>query len=262
MLQTVTSPIRTLSYVTYNDDLDSTIYRVSATIERVGDYTSEADRGNLSTLRNIEQFVRLVSKETYWKSFLHMPDEKKVDLFVICEGSESLNLCMTLNALKPESKPQHFSAYKSSTFTDFKNLLVSVFTESFSDLGSDHFQSRLHQYFVVHGLDPASKHSVETGYVPRGRYDSLMTHSALVLKDIYGEQKVIDLLDRVIEETPLRPKGDDGSRYPEVDPLTISALDFTLLIQSDIDYSEIPLSWAVKLLPDPLPDGLECFLSN
>lgn len=240
-------------YDLQNDTSDEVaIIELSQTIARVGDYTYYAEL-DPQTMQYIEAFVRRVFAEGYQESFLNMTDQQKVDLFKRCKRLTSLKFYMALYSLNGVV-PKQFTADKNLSFDNFREMLSSEFTDSFEDLGSEYFQSRLHQYFVIHGLDLDASYKTKNNLIPRGRHDELMAHTALVLKDIYGEEKISKLVDCITEQTPRRSEYDDGSGYPLYDPMTLYALDIFLLVESGVDYSELPLHWAICLVQDTWPD--------
>lgn len=59
-------------------------------------------------------------------------------------------------------------------------------------------------------------------------YAYYIPYAALVLQETYGKERVITLLDKMIEEQGLE------------------VLDFIRIIESDVDLSNTPLSWAVN----------------
>lgn len=225
-------------------DEETLILDSAKTIERTGGYLIEAQYGTMR-MQGIDSFVRRVFTEGYQEDFLRMSDDQKLDLYRSCNSFNSLDFYMKLYALKPGFLPQSFSANDDNTLDEFKAYLSEKLSSSFLDLGSEKFQSSLHRYFTIHGLSSNS----ETQLYSYGHFDHLLTYTALLLKDIYGEERILDLLDRVIDETPLRPVDDDG-KYPPIDSMKISALDFMRIIQSGIDFNGMLLRWTIELIPD------------
>lgn len=249
MPQSINAPV----YALQNDVGDEVaIIASSKTIERVGDYAKYAEYGP-QKMRDIEAFVRRVFTEGYQESFLNMSDSQKVYLFESCHRYGSLKFYMALYQSNGVV-PKQFTADKNLSFDNFRSRLSSVFSDSFEDLGSEYFQSRLHQYFVVHGFDWDAQYKTVNHTIPHGRYDELMMHTVLVLKEIYGEEKISKLVDCITEQTPRQSEDDDGSGYPVYDPMTLYAVDIFLLVESGIDYSELPLHWAISLVQDTWPD--------
>lgn len=227
-------------------DEDSVIIESADTIEHFGGYLWEAPFGD-SRRQSIEEFVQRVFADGHQAAFLSMSDDQKVDLYRSCSKFNSLSFYMKLYELKPGFLPKAFTANTNNTFDEFTAYLSEELSRSFSNLGSEKFQSSLHRYFTIHGI---GTYNSETQLYPYGHHDHLLTYTALLLKDIYGEEKILDLLDRVIGETPLRPVDDDGRGYAPTDHDKLGASDFMLIVQSEIDFSEVLLRWIVELLPN------------
>lgn len=193
--------------------------------------------------------IRSVFRSGYREELLALLDSFKNHMLHDYVSTSDINLGFGLLRLKSEILPVTFTFRKKESIQKFETKFSQYFSEHFSDLGSKAFIEKLHSYFYIHGsaqmLDPKFPSDCD---LFDGRADSHMAYTALVLKDIYGEKKVIDFLERVITEMPVNSPVTQMHVTGVDDPMKIRAVDMLRIIQSDIDFSETPLHWAAKIV--------------
>lgn len=132
-----------------------------------------------------------------------------------------LDTGFALIGIEPNLEPGPFGVTRYLDFSYFDEFYMG-FASIFRNNGSDSFKKAIHRYFVRYGsINDDDKNP---------QYDPYLTYAAVILMRKHGEETVIDMLDRITRETPL------------------SAIDFIRLVQSDQDFSNIPLVWALEIV--------------
>lgn len=190
--------------------------------------------------------VREVFRHGYREELLKLPDSFKRYMIENYVDPSNIDLGFGLLRLKPDVLPISFRCLKQDPFKKFEMEFSTNFAQHFIDLGSVEFLKKMHSYYVTHG-ESRDWDADSESYIPfHGRFDRYMAYTILVLKDAYGEQKVMDFLDRLITEIPAHDVV-SGSIEDTVDPLTVRAVDALRIVQSDVDFSETPLHWAIQI---------------
>lgn len=149
--------------------------------------------------------------------------------------STPIELFILLHEMKNDVQFQTFREGQVTSFqefdTNFFDLFFRRFDSKFSNPGTEDFHRVLHRYFEEFGgreeIDPTTGMMMQRS----GQADKYMAMTALVMRSVYGERRVMLLLDKMIRD-----------RCP------IRALDFIKLIKSNAEYSRYPLAWAVALV--------------
>lgn len=209
------------------------------------DSISVTRAGNVDIFK-ANAYVSEVFRKGYREELLQLPDTFKFYMMENFEEPDRIDLGFGLLRLKPDVLPIRFKYMQQDPFEKFKLQISGRFSEHFNDLGSDDFLERLHSYFDTHGNSRGWYPVRETYGTYEGRSDENMTYTALVLKDEYGEKKVMDFLDRLITEMPANDAPADQVIGAD-DPYAVKAVDALRIIQSDVDFSEMPLYWAIHL---------------
>lgn len=196
--------------------------------------------------------IRSVFRSGYREELLALSDSFKNHMLQDYVSTSDINLGFGLLRLKSDSLPITFTFRKRESLQKFETKVSQYFSEHFSDLGSKAFIEKLHSYFYIHGsaemLDPkaSSDHNILfEGF--DGRADYHMAYTALVLKDVYGEKKMTDFLERIITEMPPYNPTKVRQGADVEDPMKVRAVDMLRIVQSDIDFSETPLHWAAQI---------------
>lgn len=194
--------------------------------------------------------VRTVFRLGYREELLKLTDSFKLYMLETHFTPSQIDLGFGLLRLKPGVLPISFRFLKHDSFGKFEQDLYVTFSEHFAELGSVDFRKKLYAYFATHGQDREWDHDSLTYISLPGRCERYMAHTALALKDVYGEKKLINFLDRLINEIPpLDTVNFNVEHFKEgsTDPLTIRAVDMLRIIQSGVDLSEAPLHWARQI---------------
>lgn len=159
----------------------------------------------------VEDFEELGSDFlTVWKLW-----EKGVDL----------DTGFALVALDPNLEPLRFEVARDRDFQNFQQTYTR-FTEIFRNAGSDEFIWSLYKYSVRYGgLTGESNQPIKDS-----QCDLFLPYAAVILMRKHGEDKVIELLDRMTKEAPL------------------PVLAFIRLVETDHDFQDITLSWAAEIV--------------
>lgn len=134
-----------------------------------------------------------------------------------------------LEDLSPGTFIRTFVTTSVATFDEFQRYYKQTFTMDDWTITED-IRRTLHRLFVHHGSqDVWDRDSSAKTRGCSGKVDQLVTQTALVLADTYGVERTLTVIERMIEEEPISPR------------------DFIRVVQSDIDVTKIPLSWAAHL---------------
>lgn len=147
--------------------------------------------------------------------------------------AETAQTLFILDDLCPGIVAEIFATSSEVSFDEFSRLYRRAFPWVIH--GSSAFINCLWRLFVQHG-DPdfwnGERKPLKKG--ASGAVDQLMVQSAVILKNVYGEEKVTSLIEQMIRENP------------------VSTLDFIRLVQSDLDTSTMPLSWVVQVINEEI----------
>lgn len=196
-----------------NDARDKKISEVVIFLKSESDESTGSPRDFGTALLEsgyFDEFMSLTDREFYkvWEMF----DNRAgcgIDLDAIFE----------LINLSDDVLPIRLQLYWGAGRYDVESLFGFVFGRDFKDLGSENFRNSIYQYLLKY--NQFSRPQYFKDYIP---------FAALVLKDIYGEERVIEILNRVVSES------------------LISSLGFIRLIKSDQDFRKVPLAWATEMV--------------
>lgn len=136
-----------------------------------------------------------------------------------------------LNDLRSDIELKSFRGKPGDTFDHFNRAFVYDFhfVVKNNDYGSLELRRALHDYF---NLFWAKGYCDANGIwrSDQSLIDDYMAYTVLVLKGLYGEESIIGLLEKMNSEN-----------FP------LSACDFIKIMQSGLEYSDYPLSWAVEV---------------
>lgn len=155
---------------------------------------------------------------------------KKYDLVDSFYMGFEMETFFLINDLKPGIEILSFSFDKYERPEEFESKYTAKFEPIFQDLGSDIFRNSLFRYFAKYGEETVWSEEYEEWESLPNSSDPYITQSALTLKGIYGEEKVVNILDKIIADN------------------SVSALDFIRLVTSKNDYTDYPLSWAMQVI--------------
>lgn len=159
---------------------------------------------------------------------------RKRSFAILHSTGSDCELLFRLDELEPDAPIQLAQMGNSDPF----NVFHEAMTFHFGDIGTEELQRSLHQYFVTYGVAEDDEEDEDGDYSnswddeewPVTNEDSHMAQTVLMLSRVYGDSKIISLLDRV-------NSGDN-----------ITALEFLKIIQSDVEILEdAPLSWSASL---------------
>lgn len=179
----------------------------------------------------IVDFMTVMFSIGRFTEFDNLSDSKKDDYIHSFSIGYEVETFFLLNDLKPDVKRVSFNMARHGTFEVFDKNFDEKYASMFTDLGSINFRNAICQYFRKYGagskIDKSGRY-----YIDLGREDSFMGLACLVLLQVYGEEKVLKILNRITKEDFL------------------SARDFILLVMSENDYTEYPLVWVAQIIGD------------
>lgn len=143
------------------------------------------------------------------------------------EKGVDLDAGFALIALDPNLEPQRFEVPRNRDFQNFQHAYDS-FTAFFRNAGSEEFLRSIYNYFVKYGGIRDKRNIV----LEESQCDTYLTYAAVILMRQHGEEKVIEVLDRINREGAL------------------PVLDFIRLVKTDQDFSKVTLSWAAEVVRD------------
>lgn len=194
----------------------------------------------------IKPGVIQIIDQGYREELLKLDDNFKYHMVSRFGEVENVSRGFELVRLMPGILPVFCNVTTDESFKEFVNKIQHLFSRIFGNLGSTEFLYSLHRYFKTHGIGREWDADSESYLWYRGRSDQYMTHTALAAIQKFDEQRVIEVLNRLTNEMPIRTDGDQSVKSP-TDPLTITSLDALRIIQSDVDLSETLLYWAVEI---------------
>lgn len=182
-----------------------------------------------------ETFIDSVKDQlsrTCFEQYYLLSDPLKEKYWSWCYNGISVDIFFLIQEYMSDSEPVPFDLDRDNYFVKFDSLLTDSFEHFIPDLGSEHFRKRLFEYFAKYGSRQewtVTNYHEDYHWDP-GEYDQYMMQSALILKNAYSEEKVLKVLDKIINE------------------VSISAIDFIRLVRSENDCSQYPLSWALNMV--------------
>lgn len=172
---------------------------------------------------SLPDFPADLLKTGYFDEFLKLPSGQASSVWSMWDEGIDPNLSFLLVSLNKKMIPDIFELPSNYGWGNFEESYNSAFARSpHGHYGSEPFRQSLYQYFEKYGQKGKDYSTSQC--------DPYLVFAAFALKDTHGEEKVITIIERIIAETP------------------VAVSDFIALVQSDFDYSELPLSWAIKLV--------------
>lgn len=184
----------------------------------------------------VRSFVRDMLENGRFERFSEFAVLRKRSFAILHSTGSDCELLFLLDEMEPDVPIQLMQMGSSDPFVVFRETM----TFHMGDVGSEKLQKTLHQYFVTYGEqdyeededdeDDGTGSYFDDDDWPVTDEDTHMAQTAIMLSRVYGEDKVIQLLERV-------NSGDN-----------ISALEFLKIIQSGTEpLADAPLSWSAEL---------------
>lgn len=189
------------------------------------------DNRNVSLAREgFEAIARELLRIGRVRHFINLQENRRIRVIDTYFSSTPIETLFLINDAKQDVEFVLFMEDKHISFEEFDTELFHHFDRSFRNFGSDDFRKSLYRYFQAYGTNGFVNKNGNV-VTASGAADEYMALASFVFRQVYGEEKVMNLLDRTVRE-----------RSP------IRALDFIKLIKSRDGYSQYPLTWAVTLV--------------
>lgn len=178
-----------------------------------------------------EEFAKRLLESGRFNTYLTFNVDRRLHILDAFIYDVPIETFFLLDEMKQGVDFTVFTEDRNISFQEFDTELLHRFDRDFSNLGTDDFRQKLHEYFAKFGYWVEYHANFHQDVTHSGTDDENMALAAFVLRRVYGEKKVMLLLEKMISEN-----------HP------IRALDFIKLIKSGIEYKEYPLSWAITLI--------------
>lgn len=177
-----------------------------------------------------EKLAEALLKEGRLEQYYNFDADRRLVVIHTFFSDTPIEILFLLDDIKPGVEFTRFIEDRSIDFEEFESSLRYQFGSSFQSFGTDEFLESLHNYFEVFGGEQYPDLNGRAVTVDDNS-DEYMMLAAFSLCEIYGQEKVMTLFDRMVRENS-----------------PISSLEFINLITSTTDYSNYPINWARNLI--------------
>lgn len=166
------------------------------------------------------------------EEYVSLEVKKRIKILELSNQDYPIEGIFLLNDLKSDIELRSFRHRPGDTFDNFNRDFGYDFhfIVKNNDYGSLELRRVLHDYFNIFG----AKVYCDANGIWRSDQsvtDSYMAYTVLVLREFYGEEPIIRLFEKMNSEG-----------------FSLSACDFIKIVQSGLEYSDYPLSWAAEVL--------------
>lgn len=177
-----------------------------------------------------EELAEALLKEGRLEQYNNFDANRRLVVIHTFFSDTPIETLFLLDDIKPGMEFTRFIEDRSIDFEGFESSLRYRFGSSFQSFGTDEFLESLHNYFETFGGEQYSDLSGRVVSID-SRADEYMMLAAFSLREVYGEEKVMTLVDRMVRENS-----------------PIPSIEFITLIKSTTDYSNYPINWARNLI--------------